>query len=162
MSLWIMQVNNLPLLWIIYPLELESKKRHLKRPLIVTGNLVLAFSPYLSEQILHVLAILVYKLMSLLESNTFDAFQVITARKNTSHKKHVHSESTEVELLDDVEVLHINFESNSISVHLEEALGHSKREKIRVLSDHKLYSIGLEHVSKLRVSFIRRYNVIDP
>ena len=80
MSLWIMQVNNLSLLGTVNPLELESEKRHLERSLIVTGNLVLAFAPYLSEQILHVLTILVYKLMGFLKANAFDAFQVITAR----------------------------------------------------------------------------------
>ena len=91
-------------------------------------DMISTFTPDLPEQCFNVLTTLVDEPVSFLEANTFDAFQIVTAWKNASDKKHVQRERAEIQFFNKVEFVYVYFDSYSIFVHLKEALRHSKRK----------------------------------
>ena len=161
MRFWVIEKDELLLLGAVDSLELECEQCLFECLLITLRDQKFSFSPYPPEQPLYIHSCFINKPMSLLKPNSLDRLDVVAAGQDARNQQHILGESPKVELLNIGQVVQVYLHSLPCIVHLEEALCHSERKQIRVLSYDNLDAASPEHVGKLRVCFIMCHIVLD-
>lgn len=70
--------------------------RFLKISFVILRHYLFTLASNLPENLFDVISVLIYQFVRLFKPNTFNRFQVVTARQNTSDQQHLLSESPKI------------------------------------------------------------------